>query len=64
MQLLLSFALEPTNETEQSPDLWSTLPIQHRSDALDALARLLAKTTTEENVAHNATEQRKDPDDD
>jgi hypothetical protein len=60
MQLLLSFATDPPNETKLTPDLWSTLPSQARSEALGALARLLAKTATQS----KETEQRKEPDDD
>lgn len=63
MQLLLSFATDPPNETELNPDLWSTLPSQARSEALDALARLLAKTAAQR-TAEEETEQRKEPGDD
>jgi hypothetical protein len=63
MQLLLSFVTDPANETELTSDLWSTLPSQVRSEALGALARLLAKTAAQ-STAGKETEQRKEPGDD
>ena len=63
MQLLLSFALKTSSETESEKDVWATLPSEHRAEAVEVLARLLAKTTTQ-SMAQNATEKRKDRDDD
>jgi hypothetical protein len=63
MQLLLSFATDPPNETELTPDLWSTLPSQVRGEALGALARLLAKTAAQ-STTEEETEQRREPGDD
>jgi hypothetical protein len=62
MQQLLIFVTNPASETEPTSDVWSTLPSQARSEALAALARLLAKTTTQ-STAQKGTEERREPSD-
>jgi hypothetical protein len=59
MQQLLIFGISPASETEPTSDVWSTLPSQARCEALGALARLLAKTTTQ-SIAPKDTEQRRE----
>ncbi len=63
MQLLLSFAQNPSNDTEPSPNVWTTLQREQRSETLAVLARLLAKTATQ-NVAPNPHEELEEPHDD
>jgi len=46
MQLLLSFAQDPSFQTEPIPDVWPTLSSEQRSEAIAVLARVLAKTAT------------------
>jgi hypothetical protein len=60
MQQLLIFETNPANETAPTSDVWSTLPPPARCEALGALARLLAKTTTQ-STAQKGTEQRREP---
>ena len=60
MQLLLSFAQNPSNDSEPSPDVWTTLQREQRSETLAVLARLLAKTATQ-NVAANPHEEPEEP---
>ena len=62
MQLLLSFAQEPSNQTESSPDVWQTLDVKQRNETLVVLARLLAKAATASARA-NAAKQRREKDD-
>jgi hypothetical protein len=62
MQQLLIFVTNPASETEPTSDVWSTLPSQARCEALGALARLLAKTTTQ-STAPKETEERREPSD-
>lgn len=60
MQLVLSFAQEPPNQAESSPDVWRTLDLEHRNETLAVLVRLLAKTAAA-NTRANA--KRKEDDD-
>ena len=46
MQMPLSFAQELSNESEASPNVWTTLDAKQRNEALVLLAHLLAKTST------------------
>ena len=57
MQLLLSFAQTPSNETEAN--IWLTLHSDQRNETLAVLARLLAKT-----AAARAAAKRKESHDD
>ena len=57
MQLLLSFAQLPSNET--APTIWLTLQSDQRNETLAVLARLLAKT-----AAARAAAKREDAHDD
>jgi hypothetical protein len=45
MQMPLSFVQERSNESEPSPNVWTTLDAKQRNEALVLLARLLAKTS-------------------
>ena len=47
MQMLLSFAQEPSNKPEPSPNVWPTLDPEQRSETLTILARLLAKAAAQ-----------------
>ena len=58
MQLLLSFAQNPSNQTEQGPNVWLTLPTEQQSETLAVLARLLAKAAAT-NVIQGPTATRK-----
>jgi len=63
MQLMLSFAQEPSHETEPSPNVWLTLQNEQRHDTLAVLARLIAKAAAA-SAAIDSTQKRKDPHDD
>lgn len=63
MQLMLSFAREPSNETESSPNVWRTLQNAQRHEALAVLARLIAKAAATSAVAAS-NKKRKEPHDD
>jgi len=56
MQLMLSFAQQPSNETEPGPTVWRMLQIEHRHETLAVLARLIAKT-----AAADSSTKRKEP---
>jgi hypothetical protein len=55
MQLLLGFAQESPDPKDPVPSVWLTLGAEQQSEALLALARLLAKTATAEIAAVAAT---------
>ena len=63
MQLMLSFAQEPSDQTEPSPNVWRTLPGEQRHETLAVLARLIAKAAAP-SAAVNPTTNRKEPHDD
>ena len=65
MQLLLSFAQKPSNESEAEPisDVWATLQSEQRNETLDVLARLLARTAAA-SANDTSTEKREDRHDD
>ena len=63
MQLMLSFAREPSDQTEPSPNVWLTLQNEQRQEALTILARLIAKAA-EASAAADSTKKRKEPHDD
>jgi hypothetical protein len=63
MQLPLSFAEEPSSQTESSPEIWETLDANQRNETLAVLARLLAKTA-EANARSQVTQERKERDHD
>ena len=58
MQLPLSFAQEPSSQTESSPDVWKTLDVEQRKETLAVLARLLAKMAAA-NARSDAAQKRK-----
>jgi hypothetical protein len=58
MQLLLSFAQNPSNQIEQGPNVWLTLQSEQQSETLAVLARLLAKAAAT-NVIQGSTATRK-----
>ena len=51
MQLLLGFAQTLSDEKDRIPDVWLTLAVEQRNEALDVLARLLAKMATKELIS-------------
>jgi hypothetical protein len=59
MQLMLSFAQEPSNQTEPSPNVWQTLRDEQRHETLAVLARLIAKAAAA-SVAANSNKTRKE----
>jgi len=63
MQLLLSFARKPSNESEPISDVWPTLQSEQRNETLGVLARLLAKAAVASANAI-ATEKREERHDD
>jgi hypothetical protein len=63
MQMPLSFVQERSNESEPSPNVWTTLDAKQRNEALVLLARLLAKTSTA-HIATASTKTRKERRDD
>lgn len=48
MQLLLSFAQEPSDPPESHPNVWQTLSATHQNETLAVLARLLTKAIAEQ----------------
>jgi hypothetical protein len=63
MQLMLSFAQEPLNETEPSPNVWQTLQNEQRWETITAVARLIAKTAAA-SAAADSNKTPKEPHDD
>lgn len=65
MQLLLTFAQKPSNESEVAPisEVWASLQSEQRNETLGVLARLLAKTAAASADA-SSIEKRKDRHDD
>ena len=63
MQLTLSFAQEPSNQTEPSPNVWLTLQNEQRHETLAVLARLIAKTAAA-SAAVDSNKKRKEAHDD
>lgn len=59
MQLPLSFAQEPSSQTESSPDVWKTLDAEQQNETLAVLVRLLAKTAAA-NARSDAAKKRKE----
>jgi hypothetical protein len=63
MQMPLSFAQEPSSESEPGVNVWTMLDAKQRNEALALLARLLAKTSAA-NLATSSTEDRRGRHDD
>jgi hypothetical protein len=63
MQLMLSFAQEPSKETAPSPNVWLTLLDEQRHETLAVLARLIAKAAAPSTAA-DSNKKRKEPHDD
>jgi hypothetical protein len=63
MQLMLSFAQEPSNQTEPSPNVWLKLSNEQRHETLAVLARLIAKAAAA-SAAADSNKERKEPHDD
>jgi hypothetical protein len=65
MQLLLSFAQKPSDESEAEPisEVWLTLQSEQRNETLSILARLLTKTASA-SANGRLTEKRKERHDD
>jgi hypothetical protein len=59
MQMQLSFAQEPSSQTESSPDVWKTLDAEQRNETLAVLVRLLTKTAVA-NARFDAAEKRRE----
>ncbi|MBI5505067.1 MAG: hypothetical protein HY899_09700 [Deltaproteobacteria bacterium] len=63
MQLTLSFAQEPSDDIEPSPNVWETLQSEQRHETLVVLARLFAKIAAA-SAAANSNKPQKEPHDD
>lgn len=63
MQLMLSFAQQPSNETEPSPNVWPTLRDAQRHETLAVLARLIAKTAAAKAASDSNKKRRETRDD-
>ncbi len=58
MQLLLSFAEEPSSPAKSSPDVWQTLNLEQRNETLAVLARLLSKAAAASARANSRNQRR------